>query len=178
MHGSDYGARDRPDWRVPIVNSSAEQVIGVFGTATGSRVTSVGFKTSKGITIAPMGPGDGWSFSVDGLVLGFFGALENGSEVLSGIGVWYLPLTTSTPGAVPLPVTSLEMSPAYGNLWNVWAWEDTPDMGGAQRHFPTPNLAGKQKWHEGRSVLFPPVQEIATRHNILVVSVLKHHTQI
>jgi hypothetical protein len=147
MHGLDDGAPGRPELRVTIANTSAEQVIGVFGTATGSRVTSIGFRTSRGITIAPIGRGDGWSFSVDGLVVGFFGALESGSGVLSGVGVWYLPLTTMIPGAVPLPSTSLEMSPAYGNLWNVWTWDDTPDMGGAPvfSHLPC-------GWHTATAV--------------------------
>jgi hypothetical protein len=138
MHGLDNEAAGRPDWRITIANTSAQQVINVFGTATGSRVTSIGFKTSRGTIVAPMGPGEGWSFSVDGLVVGFFGALEKGSGVLSGIGVWYLPLTTPIPGPVSLPLTSLEMSPAYGNLWNVWTWDDTPDLGGAQLLFQSP----------------------------------------
>jgi hypothetical protein len=156
MHGWDYGAFGRPDLRVTITNTSAEQIINVFGTATGSRVTSIGFKTSKGTTYVTMGPGEGSPFSVDGLVLGFVGALENGA--LSGIGVWYLPMSTSPPGPVALPVTSLEMSAAYGNLVNVWAWDDTPDWGGArplflhfsltdpsiclERVFPPPTSAG------------------------------------
>jgi hypothetical protein len=130
MHGTDYGAPGRPDWRVPITNTSAEQLVNVFGTATGNRVTSIGFKSSRGTVYGPMNPGDGRAFAIDGLVLGFFGALENGA--ISGIGVWYMPLSAATQVPVPLPVTtSQEMSPAYGNLWNVWTWDDTPNMGGA-----------------------------------------------
>jgi hypothetical protein len=91
-----------------------------------------------------MSPGDGGPFSVDGLVLGFVGALENG--VLSGIGVWYLPVSTSPPGPIVLPVTFLEMSPAYGNLVNVWAWDDTPDWGGAHDLFSPLDVACTNTW--------------------------------
>jgi hypothetical protein len=147
MHGSDYGAAGRPDWRMSIANVTADQIINVFGTATESRVTSIGFRTFRGRTIAPMGPGDGWPFSVDGLVVGFFGGLENGSGALSGIGVWYLPLMTSPPGPVPLPVMSLEMSPAYGNLANTWTWDDTPDMGGMLCSFSPPKFVVRKNNH-------------------------------
>jgi hypothetical protein len=131
MHGSDYGQPARPDLRATITNTSAERVIGVFGTATDSRVTSIGFKTSRGMVYGPIGSGNGRPFAIDGLVLGFFGALETGA--VSGIGVWYMPLSAATQVPLPLPVTSQEMSPAYGNPSNVWTWDDTPNLGGALR---------------------------------------------
>jgi hypothetical protein len=115
-----------------MTNTSAEQVIGMFGTVSGSTVTSIGFKTTRTI-IAPYGPGDGEPFSVDGLVLGFFGALEDG--VLSGIGVWYTPMggPNPWPQPFPLPLTYLEKSPAYGSMSNAATWDDTTlDLGGAQ----------------------------------------------
>jgi hypothetical protein len=132
MRGSDYGQPARPDVRVGMTNTSAEQVIRVFGTFNGSTITHIGFKSTRGLTYGQSGPGYGEAFSVDGLVLGFFGALENG--VISGIGVWYTPLggPNPWPGPVPLPLIYLEMSPAYGNLSNSAMWDDsTPDMGGA-----------------------------------------------
>jgi hypothetical protein len=117
-----------------MTNTSAEQVIRVFGTVDGSTITSIGFKTSRGMTYALSGLGNGEPFSVYGLVLGFFGGpLENGA--MSGVGVWYTPLggPNPWPTPVPLPLDYLEMSPAYGNLSNVTTWDDTtPDMGGAQ----------------------------------------------
>jgi hypothetical protein len=123
MHGTDNGFPARPDGRVTISNSTAERVIRVFGTQTGSTITSIGFSTTRGRTFGPWGTGGGDPFSVDGQLLGFFGGLQDGA--VSGIGVWYTPDVAST---VP---TNMEMSPAYGNLVNVWTWDDTPDLGGA-----------------------------------------------
>jgi hypothetical protein len=111
-------------------NTSAEQIISVFGTANGSSITSLGFKTSTGGTYAPWGPGQGDPFAVDGLILGFFGALEDGA--ISGLGVWYTPTTTFKPGQLPLRMNYLEMSAAFGDMSSVATWDDsTPDMGGA-----------------------------------------------
>jgi hypothetical protein len=132
MQGSDNGAPGRPDLRVTMANTSAEQVIRVFGTVSGSNITSIGFRSTRGITHGPSGAGYGDPFSVDGLLLGFFGALENG--MVSGVGVWFTPISGPNPwpGPWPLPVTYLEMSPAYGGLSNAVAWDDTTlDMGGA-----------------------------------------------
>jgi hypothetical protein len=136
MHGTDNEWPARPDWRVTITNSSTERFIGVFGTAVGSSITSIGFKTSRGTTHGPLGAGGGTTFSVDGQVLGFFGALKDGA--LSGIGVWYTPVV---PGVLLFP-TNLEKTPAYGAVVNVWTWDDTPDMGGAAHPFSLPLLAG------------------------------------
>jgi hypothetical protein len=128
MHGFDNSAPLRPDFRVTITNSTAERVISVFGNASGNTITSIGFRTTTGRTYGPQGLGGGDSFQVDGLVLGFFGALDSGA--ISGLGVWYTPVDTSTPGDTMFK-PALDMSPAYGNLVNVWTWDDTPDMGGA-----------------------------------------------
>ncbi len=127
MHGTDNSAPLRPDYRVTIFNSTAERVISVFGSAAGNSITSIGFRTTKGTQYGPLGPGGGVPFQVDGLVLGFFGALDNGA--ISGIGVWFMPIDTSIAGD-PLFLPSLEMSPAYGSLLNAWTWDDTPDLGG------------------------------------------------
>ncbi len=89
----------------------------------------LGFKSSRGTTYGPFGAGGGTRFSVDGQVLGFFGALKDGA--LSGIVVWYTP---TVPGSLLFP-TNLEMTPAYGAVVNVWTWDDTPDMGGAHHPF-------------------------------------------
>jgi hypothetical protein len=75
-----------------MVNISAEHIIRVFGTVSGNSITSIGFRSTKGFIYGPYGPGSGEPFTVDGLVLGFFGALNN--RVLSGIGVWYTPMTS------------------------------------------------------------------------------------
>jgi hypothetical protein len=101
MRGSDNGQSARPDFRVTMANTSAEQVIRVFGTVTGSTITSIGFRTTRGTTHAPFGPGYGESFLVDGLLLGFFGALENGA--ISGIGVWSTPMGDPTRGQGQYP---------------------------------------------------------------------------
>ncbi len=124
MHGTDNNSPLRTDGRVSITNSTAERVIRVFGTAIGSSITSIGFNTTMGRTYgSPWGAGGGDPFSLDGQVLGFFGGMQDGN--ISGIGVWHTPDLTST------GPTNLEMSRAYGNLVNVWAWDDTPDLGGA-----------------------------------------------
>jgi hypothetical protein len=112
-------------------NTSAEQVISVFGTFSGSTITSIGFKTTRGNTHPTYVPSYGEPFSVEGLLLGLFGSLENG--MISGLGIWYMPMGGSNPWPrpVPLPLTYLEMSPAYGGLSNADTWDDTtPDMGG------------------------------------------------
>jgi hypothetical protein len=135
MHGIDSGTMARPDLKVTMTNTSAEQVIRVFGTVRGSTITSIGFSTTRTV-IGPIGASDGQPFSIHGLVLGFLGALENG--VLSGIGVWYTPLGGSNPWPrpFPLPLTYLEMSPAYGSLSNAATWDDTTsDMGGVHISF-------------------------------------------
>jgi hypothetical protein len=111
------------------LDSSNERFVNVFGTATGCSITSIGFKTTKGRTFGPWGSGFGGPFSVDGLVLGFYGALQKGA--ISGLGVWYTPEITFTIPAF------LEMTPAYGNLVNVWTWDDTPDMSGVPHLFST-----------------------------------------
>jgi hypothetical protein len=131
MHGSNNGQPFRPDFRVTIANTSADQFNRVFGTVTGSTITSIGFRTTRGVTHNPIGPGPGEPFLVEGLVLGFFGALENGA--ISGFGVWYMAMggPNPWPWPVPFPSTFLEMSPAYGNPSNAAMWDDTiPEMGG------------------------------------------------
>jgi hypothetical protein len=128
MHGSDLDNPLRPTGRTSNLNATAEQVTSVFGTASGSSITSIGFNTSRGRTFGgPWGAGGGEPFQVDGQVLGFFGALNNGA--ISGVGVWY---TLAVASGVP---ASLAMSPAYGALRNVWTWDDRPDLGGARRFF-------------------------------------------
>jgi hypothetical protein len=122
MHGTDNNTPFRTDGRVTITNSTSERVIRVFGTQIGSSISSIGFSTSTGRTLGPWGSGGGDPFSVDGQLLGFYGGLQDGA--VSGIGVWYTPDVTAT---VP---TNMEMTPAYGNLVNVWTWDDTPDLGG------------------------------------------------
>jgi hypothetical protein len=118
-------------------NTSAEQVISVVGTFSGSTINSIGFKTFRGNKQVTYGPGYGEQFSVDGLLLGFFGALENGA--ISGIGVWYTTMggPNPWPQPFPIPLTYLEMSPAYGSLSNAVPWDDTIlDLGGAQILIP------------------------------------------
>ncbi len=130
MHGTDYGD-PRPDWKTShrfFINDN--RIIRVSGTANGG-ITSIGFTTSKGTFLGPFGAGGGKTFSVDGLFIGLYGALENGA--ISGIGVWY---TQEDP---PFPM-SLVMSAAFGNVTNTWTWDDTPDMGGAHIIFPLPHL--------------------------------------
>jgi hypothetical protein len=131
MHGSDRGTPFRPDGSFSLLSITVEQIIRVFGSANGSSITSIGFRTSRHRTFGPWGVGGGEPFVVDGLVVGFFGA-RNDKDV-SGIGVWYTPTVTFTPGINPFPMF-LEMSPAFGDLTNVWTWDDTPDMSGA--HIP------------------------------------------
>jgi hypothetical protein len=100
VRGSDNGERFRPDGRVLLTSGSEERIIRMFGTASDSSITSIGFNTTSGRTfMSPWGVGGGQPFSVDGLLLGFSGALDNG--VLSGIAAWYTPVLTSTPGPVP-----------------------------------------------------------------------------
>jgi hypothetical protein len=149
MRGSDDGLPSRPDFRVTIRNTSAEQFNRVFGTVTGSTITSIGFRTTRGVTYGPFGLGYGEPFSVEGLVLGFFGALDNGA--ISGFGVWYMAMGGPNPWPVPLPFTFLEMSPAFGNVSNAAMWDDTiPDMGGVHMflasigaRWPTMRQAGQ-----------------------------------
>jgi hypothetical protein len=175
MRGSDNGLPTRPDFRVTMANTSAEQVIRVFGTVTGSTITSIGFITSRGTTNAPFGPGPGEPFSVDGLLLGFYGALENGA--ISGIGVWSTPMggPNPWPGPVPLPLIYLEMSPAYGNLSNVAMWDDTtPDMGGA--HIFSPPLLQDPRHCAGQDLpfaSFPP--RVRNCHSLCIQSVQVHN---
>jgi hypothetical protein len=138
MHGTDNGVRTRPDISVNLPQDV--QVISVFGSANGSSVTSIGFNLSNGDAY-DFGPGDGDPFSVDGLFLGFYGALQDTTVstskgkgaplggAISGIGVHYTEVTST------LPKPPWKMSPAYGNLVNVWTWDDTPDMGGAHHPF-------------------------------------------
>jgi hypothetical protein len=129
MHGTDNDEPSRHQWRSPLINSTDEWVSGVFGTTSGSSITSIGFTTSKGRSFGgPWGAGGGEPFSFFGLLLGFFGALEGWN--LSGIGAWYTPSAIFTPGAVMFP-RSLERSPAYGSQTNVWTWDDTPNTSGA-----------------------------------------------
>jgi hypothetical protein len=130
MHGSDNGVPSRPDARAAFADSVADRINNVFGSARGNNISSIGFRTARGSTYGPYGPGSSLNFSVDGHLLGFFGVLANG--IISGIGVWYTPIVASTPGTPPFQM-KLEMSPAYGSLSNVWTWDDTPNMGGA--HF-------------------------------------------
>ncbi len=132
MHGTDLNQPSRPDWKTFSSFSSDSQIINVFGTTSGA-ITSIGFKTIQGTVIGPIGAGGGDAFSMDGLLLGFFGALQNNAT--SGIGVWYMP------GNAAFPL-SLEMSPAYGNLTSTWAWDDTPDMGGAHHLLSLPGVTG------------------------------------
>jgi hypothetical protein len=121
MHGTNSLLGATPVYT--RLESDDERLVNVFGTSSGNSITSIGFRTTKGSILGPWGSGIGGSFSVDGLVLGFFGALQSGA--ISGLGVWYTPEITFT---IP---ASLEMTPAYGNLVNVWTWDDTPDMSGA-----------------------------------------------
>jgi hypothetical protein len=117
MRGNDMGRPIRPDFRLSL-NATDERVISVFGTAFLSTIRSFGVSTSKGRTLGPFGAGRGPPFKVDGLVLGFFGALRNGD--LSGIEVWY------TPGLASTFPTSAEMSAAPGNQLDVGPWDDGP----------------------------------------------------
>jgi hypothetical protein len=127
MHGSDYDAPARSD-KTWSMRPAEEWLTGMFGTIRGSSITSIAFKTSKARMYGPIGSGGGQPFSFEGLLLGFYGALDSGS--LSGIGAWYTPTATFTPGPIMFP-RSLERSPAYGNLTNVWTWDDVPDTSGA-----------------------------------------------
>jgi hypothetical protein len=122
MHGNNVDVPNRPDWIIAL-NATDEKLVSVFGTANAISITSIGFTTSKGRAFGPFGTGDGAPFRVDGQVLGFFGALNNNGDI-SGIGVWY------APAVAPILPASLTMSPAYGNLVNVWTWDDTPNLGG------------------------------------------------
>ncbi len=131
MHGSDNGFPRRPDWDVPFSNGSNARVIRMFGTARGSRVTSIGFKTSKRRTHGPWGDGGGEQFLVDGEVLGFFGAIKSGS--ISGIGVWY-----AATAAGIFPVDPKLPTTAYGNLSDVWTANDARNRGGAHQNFSFP----------------------------------------
>jgi hypothetical protein len=131
MHGTNNGFPSRPDVFVPPISILVEQITKVVGSASGNSITSIGFRTSRGTTYGPWGVGGGEPFEIDGLLVGLFGALEDGE--ISGIGVWYTPTVTFTPGINPFPMF-LEMSPAVGDLTNVWTWDDTPDMSGA--HIP------------------------------------------
>jgi hypothetical protein len=139
MHGTDNGKPATPDWIYisPSTLGIDEQLISMFGSASGSSVTTIGFTTKTGTILGPYGAigSDGVPFAVYGLLLGFFGALKDGA--ISGTGAWYTPEVTST-----FP-RSGEMSPAYGNLVNVWSWDDTPDMGGAHHPFPVPDVASR-----------------------------------
>ncbi len=126
MRGYDNGARGRPDGDVRLTEGSQAQIISMFGNATSNSITSIGFTLSTGRKFGPWGVGGNGSFLVDGLLLGFFGALENGA--ISGIGAWYMP--TAAP---PFP-TSLETSPAYANHSSMWTWGDSSYMDGA--HYP------------------------------------------
>jgi hypothetical protein len=136
MHGTFYNQRDRPDYKTPNAFSNDDWIIGVFGTAN-TVITSIGFNTSKGLVLGPIptGGGVGDPFFVHGTLLGFFGALQDGA--ISGFGVWYSPGTSRIP-------MSMEMSPAYGNLINTWAWDDTPDMGGAHHLFSLFHVVGRK----------------------------------
>jgi hypothetical protein len=125
MHGSKNGRPLRPDFRIEFKGSAAGQIIGITGTVNAGAITSITLRTSTGIIRGPIGGGGGQPFSVDGLVLGFFGAFDKGAIAITGIGVWYTPELIST-----FP-TGLEMTPAYGNLDNTWAWQDTLNLGGA-----------------------------------------------
>jgi hypothetical protein len=100
VRGSDYGEPWRPNGRVLLTSGSEERIIRMFGTATSSSITSIGFNTTRGRTFfSPWGVGGGQPFVVDGLLLGVSGGLDNGT--LSGIAAWYTPLPIYTPGPVP-----------------------------------------------------------------------------
>jgi hypothetical protein len=152
MHGTDYDEPSRPEKSL-VIQPTDEWVTSMFGTArgsgNGSSITSIGFTTSRGRIFGPFGAGSGNPFSVFGLLLGLYGALDN--KYLSGIGAWYTPVATSIPGVVMFP-RSLDRSPAYGNLNNAWTWDDAPDNSGV----PPPSLT---MWctvgAEGRFFLLP-----------------------
>jgi hypothetical protein len=146
MHGSDNGFPRRPDGDVPFLNGNTFRGIRMFGTATDSRVTSIGFQTTKGRTYGPWGGGGGGTFSVEGNVLSFFGALQNRS--VSGIGLWYLPIATA------MFTASLESPLLVGKLSEPLAGDDVFGIEGARKHFLVP-LCVADKKPEGETSSWP-----------------------
>jgi hypothetical protein len=127
-HAPDCAVHSRPDWEIRPFDLNDARLTRMVGTSSGSSVTSIGFRSNKNTIFGPWGGGGGGqNFSVDGEVLGFFGALRSGS--ISGMGVWYTPTVTASFPA------SRELPSVYQTLSEMWTWEDVPESGGAHQLF-------------------------------------------
>jgi hypothetical protein len=131
MHGGDVGRPDFAD--LVLVLAPGEQIWQVFGTGV-VFIESIGFVTTLGRTLGPVGSGNNGPWTVYGITTGFFGGDLWGT--VGAIGVY-----TNVSGRAPYP-TSLGLSVGdYGAT----GWDDGLAYPGAAQYRTQPLLFFPQK---------------------------------
>eukprot|EP00884_Botryococcus_braunii_P000120 jgi/Botrbrau1/10108/Bobra.20_2s0015.1 len=83
MHGSNVNRPNAPDGTLQL--ASGESIVQVFGRS-GVLIDSIGFKTTAGRTLGPLGgPGGGSQWQVNGIAVGFFGGDYWGTTAAIGV---------------------------------------------------------------------------------------------